>query len=182
MSIVPLSPWLAHRPRRGAIPIDTVVLHASEQSDVDELIRTLRSEDHSYHYIVDRDGIILKCVPFSAVAFHCQNSYGPHEAARKISYERDSHGAFVEHTCVNEYSIGICLINNNDGYDPYPKDQLAACSTLLRELKTPLPKLRHVTTHGFVAPGRHTDPAGLDVIDFARGVELDIWMPEAATA
>lgn len=182
MSIVPLNPWLAHRPRRGAIVTDTVVLHASERDDVEVLIHELRTSEHSYHYIIGKDGAVIKCVPFAAVAYHCQNSYGPHEASRGVSYERDSHGAFVEHTCINEYSIGICLLNLSDGSDPYPADQLVACVNLLRDLKTPLPKLRYLTTHAHVAPGRHTDPAGLDVAAMAQIAELDYWFPKTLVA
>jgi len=182
MSIVPLNPWLAHRPRRGAIAIDTVVLHAGEQLEVDALVRELRATEHSYHYIIDRDGTVLKCVPFAAVGYHCQNSYGPHEASRRVSLERDGHGAFVEHTCVNEYSVGVCLMNLNDGQDPYPASQIAACIHLLIDLKTPLPKLRYLTTHAYVAPGRHTDPAGLDVDSLAKVTELELWTPQSLVA
>ena len=182
MSIVPLSPWLAHRPRRGAITTDTVVLHASDQTDVDELVRALRTEEHSYHYIVDPDGVIPKCVPFSAVAFHCQNSYGPHEALRHVSSERDGHGGFMEHTCVNEYTIGVCLIHDGGGTAAYPKAQTDACAALLKDLKTPLPKLRYVTTHAAVSPNRATDPEGFDVAAFAVAAELEAWFPEAAYA
>ncbi len=182
MSIVPLSPWLAHRPRRGAIAVDTAVLHSREHHDIEDLIRELRSNDHSFHYLIERDGTICKGVPFSAVAFHCGNSYGPHEAARGVSCERDGCGAFVDHPCVNEYTLGICLLNDAAGGEPYSKAQFAACVALLRDLKTPLPKLTHVTTHAIVAPGRSSDPAGLDVIELARQAELKLWTPDFAMA
>lgn len=182
MSMIPLDPWLAHRPRRGATCVDTVVLHASEGDDFDEMIRTLRRDDHSFHYIIKRDGVIVKGVPYSNVAFHCGNSYGPHEAARGLSYDRDVHGAFVEHCCINDYSIGICLMNRNDGEDPYGPDQWQACLTLIRDLKTPLPKLRYLTGHAMVAPNRATDPRGFDLAALSAAVELELWMPNVVSA
>ena len=179
MSIVPLNPWLAHRPRRGVTIIDTAVLHASETEDVDSLVHDLRTQDHSYHYIVDRDGTIYKGVPFSAIAFHCGNSYGPHEAARGVSCERDPAGTFVQHPCVNEYTLGICFINLNDGVDPYTPQQIEACSTLLKDLKSgPLSKMRFLTSHAMVSPGKHTDPVGLNILSIAKEAKLGIWSME----
>ena len=182
MSLVPLNPWLAHRPRRGATVIDTVVLHAEEHESVEALVHQLRATDHSYHYIVDRDGTIYKAVPFSATAFHCGNSYGPHEADRGVSAERDAAGSFVEHTCVNEYTVGVCLMNLNDGFDPYTPEQIRACLTLLKDLKTPLPKMRYLTSHALVSPGKQTDPAGFDLPVFAKELELEVWSLEPAIA
>lgn len=170
MPLVPLSPWLAHRPRRGATVIDTVVLHASRTDDTDELIRELRASDHSYHYIIERDGTVRKCVPYPAVAFHTGISYGPHEAARGVSGE--------EHTCVIEYSIGVCFVNLNDGFDPYTREQIGACAALLTDLKTPLPKLRWLTTDALVSKGRHDDPMGFDVFALAKRCGLEVWTGE----
>lgn len=177
MSIVPLQNLLANRPRRGMTNVDTVVLHASGMDDVDDFVRQLRKLDHSYHYIVQKDGTVLRAVPYSNVAFHTSNSYGPHEAEKGVPYDRDATGAFISHTCVNDYTIGLCFVNLNDDEDPYTQDQIAAASVLLRDLKAPLPKLRYLTTHAFVAPGRHTDPANLDLAPIARVTQLEIWQP-----
>lgn len=182
MSVIPLSPWLFHRPRRGTTVVNTVVLHASAHGSVDDLVHELREADHSYHYIIDREGNLFKGVPFSAVSFHCGNSYGPHEVARGVSSERDPAGHFVEHTCVNEYSLGICLMNANDGSETYGKPQLSTLSTLLKDLKTPLPKLRYLTTHAFVSPGKYFDPVGLNPVIVAQDADLEVWAPDLAIA
>lgn len=182
MSVIPLNPWLFHRPRRGATIVDTVVLHAAAHESVDDLVRELREQDHSYHYMIDREGNIYKGVPFSAVSYHCGNSYGPHEAERKLSPERDSHGNFVEHPCIHEYTLGICLMNRNDGSEPYAAEQLKACVTLLQDLKTPLPKLRYLTSHAEVSPGKYFDPVGLDLEPLAKVAGLSIWSNQPAYA
>ncbi|MGV3613916.1 MAG: N-acetylmuramoyl-L-alanine amidase [Fimbriimonas sp.] len=179
MSTVPLAPWLAHRPRRGATVVDTVVLHHSAQPDFAHLVETLRDEGHSYHYVIDEDGTVHKCVPYSAVAYHAGNSYGPREAARGISRQRDARQHFVELTSVNEYTISICLMRSDDYGGPCPKEQVWACQTLLQDLKTPLPKLTYLTTHAWVAPGQAQELTGLEIVSLAADTGMAVWAPEA---
>jgi N-acetyl-anhydromuramyl-L-alanine amidase AmpD len=158
--------------------VDTVVLHATPCEDIEHAISRLKAHGLSYHYIVDRLGIPHKCVPYSAVAFHAGNSYGPHEANRGTSKQQDVNHNFVELTSVNEYSIGISLVNNNDGVESYPREQVDACIWLLKELKASLTSLKYLTTHSLVSPGRVTDPLGLDVVRISRQSGLDIWIPD----
>lgn len=179
MSTVPLANWLAHRPRRGATVVDTVVLHQSVQPDFSLLVEELRESLHSYHYVIDLDGTIHKCVPYCAVAFHAGNSYGPHEAARGISAQRDQRHHFVELTSVNEYSIAICLMRSEEIGGPCPKAQIDACKAFLQDLKTPLPKLAYLTTHELVAPGQGAPMIGLDLDKLAKEAGLTVWSPEA---
>ena len=177
MSVETIQPWLAHRPRRGATLVDTVVLHATACQDFESAIADLKAHGLSYHYIIDKTGVPHKCVPYSAVAFHAGNSYGPHEAARGISREQDIRSNFVELSSVNEYSIGISLVNCNDGADPYPKAQIDACIWMIKELKTSLSSLKYITTHYWVSPGRCTDPEGIDIVKIVSQTGLEAWMP-----
>jgi len=160
MSVETIQPWLAHRPRRGATLVDTIVLHATPCDEIGSAITQLKAHGLSYHYIIDRMGIPHKCVPYSAVAFHAGNSYGPHEAARGTSMQQDAHFNFVELTSVNEYSLGISFVNCNDGTEFYPREQTDACIWLIKELKGSLSSLKYLTTHSLVSPGRATDPMG----------------------
>ena len=177
MSVECIQPWLAHRPRRGATVVDTVVLHATCNDDLTAKLTELKDRGLSYHYMIDRFGVPHKCVPYSAVAFHAGNSYGPHEATRGTSREQDSHHNFVEMTSVNEYSLGICVVNCNEPTDPCTPEQEEACIWLLKELRTSLPSLKYLTTHYWVSPGRATDPANLDVAKIAAKTGLEIWTP-----
>lgn len=172
MSTVPLASWLAHRPRRGATVVDTVVLHQSAQPAVAPLIEALRESRHSYHYVIDLDGTIHKCVPYCAVAFHAGNSYGPHEEARGTSRQRDGRHHFVELTSVNEYTIAICLMR---GDGPAPPAQLKACAKFLQDLKEPLPRLTYLTTHEAVAPGQAEEFIGVDLEKLAIDAGLKVW-------
>ena len=63
----------------------------------------------SIHYIVDRDGQVLKSVPEDEVAIHA-----------------------VDH---NDRSIGIELINAGDGREPYPEVQVHALAQLIRGIQ-----------------------------------------------
>jgi N-acetyl-anhydromuramyl-L-alanine amidase AmpD len=177
MSTVPLAQWLAHRPRRGATTVDTVVLHHCDYPDFPRLVESLRESGHSYHYVADVDGTIYKCVPYSAVAFHAGNSYGPHEAARGISRQQDARHHFVELTSVNEYTIALCLMRPPSLDGPCPDAQIGACASLIQDLKSPLPKLQYLTTHAWVAPGQSPEPVGLQIERLALAADLTLWAP-----
>lgn len=172
MSTAPSQQWLAHRPRRGPHPVDTVVIHAVDSVPIDHLIQTLREQGRSYHYIIDPAGALYRTVPYCSVAHHAGNSYGPHEAARGIGRQQDARHHFVEMTCVNEYTISICLVRDGIGFSRVQRD---ACRDLLQELKTRLPKMRWVTTHADVAPGQ-TDPIeDFDLNALVQAVGLEAW-------
>ena len=62
---------------------------------------------------------------------------------------------------VNDFSIGIELVNLNDGSDPFPQRQIEAMRNLLKEIIGRHP-IQHIVTHYECAdpPGRKSDPAG----------------------
>ena len=68
-----------------------------------------RSASVSIHYIIERDGQILKSVPEDEVAVHAVNH--------------------------NTSSIGIELINAGDGKEPYPEAQVAALAKLVHGIQ-----------------------------------------------
>lgn len=67
-----------------------------------------RHEVLSIHFVLDRDGTLLSSIPTDQVAIHA----GVH----------------------NRTSIGIELINDGDGHDPFPDPQIDALISLLKEL------------------------------------------------
>ena len=62
---------------------------------------------------------------------------------------------------VNDFSIGIELINRNDGIDPFPERQIEALRDLLRSISRRHP-IRYIVPHYECAdpPERKSDPAG----------------------
>jgi N-acetylmuramoyl-L-alanine amidase len=106
-------------------PIDMVVLHSTGGPTCDAAsgkpvwVRAGRLEDNlrhieahptlGVHWMIDRDGTTRASVPEEQLAHHVFGFSGR--------------------------SIGIELINDGDGLDPFPPAQLAALSQLLREIR-----------------------------------------------
>lgn len=130
--------------------IDTVVVHATvintmegtQRAFLDDKVRRV-----SAHYVIDRDGTIVQMVDERLTAWHA----GVSELAGK--------------TGVNDFSLGIELINLNDGVDPYPPAQVAALVRVIQDLRTrwDVPDER-IVSHEFIARpvGRKSDPKGFD--------------------
>jgi N-acetylmuramoyl-L-alanine amidase/AmpD protein len=66
-------------------------------------------------------------------------------------------------THVNNFSIGIELVNRNDGVDPFQASQVQALRRLLQSIML-RHDIRYVVPHHECAdpPGRKSDPAGDD--------------------
>jgi N-acetyl-anhydromuramyl-L-alanine amidase AmpD len=139
-------------PRPEGIAIDTVVLHATVLDTAAEVCEHFGKSDPgvSAHYTIDRDGTIYKHVDETEKAFHAGTSEMPDGR-----------------TGVNDFSIGIELVNLNDGVDPYPAAQLQSLRNLLDEARSRHP-IAFVMSHAEIArpPGRKSDPRGLDVSQF----------------
>jgi N-acetyl-anhydromuramyl-L-alanine amidase AmpD len=100
---------------RGGVAIDTIVLHhtamASNAVAVGKYFQDPKSKVSS-HYVVDRDGSIVRCVPDNQRSWHAGRS------------------AFQGRGDVNTFSIGIEICNVGDGVEPYPAAQVKAVINL----------------------------------------------------
>lgn len=132
--------------------IDTVVVHSTvidtlegtERAFLDDKVRRV-----SAHYVVDRDGTIVQMVDERRTAWHAGVS------------ELDGR------TGVNDFSVGVELVNLNDGNDPYPEAQLQSLIRIIQDLRTrhDIPDDR-IVSHEFVARpvGRKNDPKNFDFV------------------
>jgi N-acetyl-anhydromuramyl-L-alanine amidase AmpD len=140
------SPNFNERP--SGIAIDTVIVHATVLNTLKEVISVFESPESkvSAHYTIDRDGTLAAHVSESMRAWHAGESLMPDGRPR-----------------VNDFSIGIELVNLNDGCDPYPDTQIEVLNLLLSGIKMRHP-IQFVLPHYEVAhpPGRKSDPKGLD--------------------
>ena len=153
-----LTSWLLSRARRK--PCNTVVLHATDGASAASSIDWLRQIWLSYHYLIERDGTITKCVPYTRVAYHAGKSVGP------------------EGKNVNDYSVGIAFANFQSKGELLTERQIDAAYFLTRELKLAVPTLQYVTTHYAISPGRKTDPSMLPkrhLAQIARNNNLRVW-------
>jgi len=138
------SPNQDARPEDAAI--DTIVLHATVFTTLREVIDHFANPATrvSAHYTIDRDGSIVSHVPEERRAWHAGLSRMPDGR-----------------TGVNDFSIGIELVNLNDGVDPFCETQLQAMRKLVRDIRSRHP-IRYIVPHFACAdpPGRKTDPVG----------------------
>lgn len=138
--------------------ISCVILHATATSKIGSPLDWLTSplSKVSSHYLVGKDGHIYHLVKESNVAWHAGESF----------WQDKPH--------VNNFSIGIEMVNPNDGYDPYPEEQIQAvldlCVPICIEYKI---AAKDVIGHLDIALGRKTDPAGFDFEDFRARLYRD---------
>lgn len=134
--------------RPTGVNIDTVVVHATVFETVDEVIYHFANPETnvSAHYTIDRDGTVVSHVAEQNRAWHAGESRMKDGRAN-----------------VNDFSIGIELVNRNDGKDPFPEAQLLALRNLVKAITVRHP-IRHIIPHYECAypPGRKSDPAGFD--------------------
>jgi N-acetylmuramoyl-L-alanine amidase len=130
------------------IVVDTIVVHATVLSTLEEVVRHFSNPDSkvSAHYTIDRDGTVVSHVPEVKRAWHAGQSKMRDGRVR-----------------VNDFSIGIELVNLNDGRDPFPERQIGTLRDLLRSIAGRHP-IQHIIPHYACAdpPGRKSDPVGFD--------------------
>ncbi len=129
--------------------INCVVLHASTQHTLDATIRAFQYPKAlvSAHFVVGKEGRVFQIVPLERRAWHAGIS--------ELDGETD----------VNNFSVGIELVNLNDGTDPYPDLQYEAVARLIFQLRQryQIPDGRIVSHRQIALPlGRKSDPLGFD--------------------
>ena len=135
--------------------IDCVVLHATAQNEMSEATTLFahRGAGVSAHFVVGRDGRVVQMVPVEGRAWHAG-----------VSRLAGVGG-------VNDYSVGIEMVNLDDGRDPYTDAQYRAVADIIRLLRTRLtiPDER-IVSHARIAlpPGRKCDPLGFDFAKLRR--------------
>ncbi len=121
---------------------DFVIIHHTAQDSIAQTIRTFTLErtQASAHYIVGRDGEVVQMLNDDLRAWHAGNS--------KWGNNFD----------MNSSSIGIELDNN--GFEPFSKEQINSLLILLAKLKTVygIPTSNFIG-HADVAPKRKADPS-----------------------
>lgn len=139
------SPNYNRRPDNAVV--DTIVLHSTVIPTLEATTRAFFSKESqvSSHFTIGKDGSIVQNVSTFARAWHAGVS--------KDKFGREN---------LNNFSIGIELVNLNDGQDTYPEPQIQALRDLVLALKRRFPEIRTITSHEYVAQphGRKSDPKG----------------------
>jgi N-acetylmuramoyl-L-alanine amidase len=143
-----LNIWWIQSPNYNKRPVgsvvDTIVVHSTV---IETLERTTvafqRAESQvSAHFTIGRDGSIVQNVSTFDRAWHA--GVGKDAAGRENP---------------NHYSIGIELVNLNDGKQDYPKAQIRALQGIIAAMKRRFP-IKQIVSHEYIAqpPGRKSDP------------------------
>lgn len=149
-----------HGPRPKDTIVSLIVLHADASATEGATVSWIRDKVSkvSYHTLVGRDGSVYRFVEPIRRAWHCGIS----------SYEGVG-------DC-NDYSLGLCLSNKNDGVELYTELQYqvgaAVAADWIRDF--PAITLERITTHEAIAlpAGRKHDPGVLfDMPKFLKYVE-----------
>lgn len=129
--------------------ITCVVLHATVLDTAKKAIHAFSDPDRriSAHFVVDRNGSVTQMVPVECRAWHA--------GASQLDGVPN----------VNDYSVGIEIVNRDDGHTPYTDEQYCAVAGIIRLLRSrcSLPDGR-IVSHAAVAlpQGRKSDPVGFD--------------------
>jgi LysM repeat protein len=143
--------------RRSPTDITAIVIHSTANNRLQGVIDWFNNPNAqvSAHYTIGKDGKIVQHVKDSDRAWH---------AGQSVWKGRNS---------VNDYAIGIELVNLNDGQDPYPEAQHQATVALCAYLAyTYNISVDDIMGHLDIAlpPGRKTDPRGYDLNRLRREV------------
>lgn len=131
-------------PRPVDAVVDCIVVHSTVIPTLEKTTEAFQrtTSQVSSHFTISKDGSIVQNVDTFARAWHAGVS-------------RDAFGK----ANVNDSSIGIELVNLNDGKDPYPKAQITALCGIIAEMKRRFP-IKQIVSHEFIAlpAGRKSDP------------------------
>lgn len=130
-------------PPRSMAAIKIMILHATAgplQSSLDWLT-TNPASSVSVHRLIDRDGTIYKLADDDRVCNH-------------VGFSRMGNT-----TNLNPFSLGIELVNRNDGRDPYPHAQLRSTAFQVAEWYGRYGMLP-IVSHASVDTKGKSDPAG----------------------
>jgi len=152
------SPNFNERPP-GTVP-DAIVLHATVGEGGPSLSWLSNpSSEVSVHYLVDRDGTVYQMVAEAERAWHA----GPSFYAGLSDW--------------NNFSVGIEMVNRNDGIDPYNPPLVEACRKLCAYLVykyaiTPQMIVTHKMISGAIT-GK-SDPKGFPLEAFVMSIAREL--------
>jgi N-acetylmuramoyl-L-alanine amidase/AmpD protein len=152
-------------PRPEDAVVDTIVIHSTVIPTLEATTRAFQRESSqvSAHYSIGKDGSIVQNVSTFERAWHAGVS-------------KDVRGK----ENLNHFSVGIELVNLNDGKDPYPAAQMDALKAIIVVLKRRFPIVQ-IASHEYIAQpyGRKSDPANFPWDEFKQfGLPLFFGKPQ----
>lgn len=144
-----------HGPLRASSDVTMLVMHTTDGGSAASSIAYLNSTDDkaaSYHYLIDRNGDILRMTAPSLVAYHAGDSAWPNPVRATPANATRPNGGHS----VNRVSIGIAWANKGEPLtDAQIESALWLCGALCHEYAI---DVNRVLGHREIAPGRKVDP------------------------
>lgn len=140
-----ITPFFKNYKTREINDIDTVILHWTAGSTLNSAVRRLLRKGFGYHFLITKDNQVFQGAELLSRIGHAGNSYGPNGVR------------------TNHYSIGISFVapgitKKETPNEEITKEMIDICIRLILDIKRALPKLKYITGHHWVAPGRKVDP------------------------
>lgn len=150
-----------HYSSRREITIDTIVIHATATDNMQSVINwfTNPQSKTSAHYVVGKSGSIIRLVDEKHAAWHVGKSYMPRANLR---------------------SVGVELVNKNDGIDEYTEEQIRSLKELIRNIMG-RHRIVYLVGHYEIARpvGRKSDPRNLNMQALRQLFGLKGWTRDA---
>ncbi len=118
-----------------------IVLHDTEgEADASSVIDWWANNGNlvSAHFVVNKDGSIVQCVPLDSIAHHAgYGDTGHNEQFGVTDESRDDHkgttpvGDWAADYGMNSYSVGIEMVHSSAVDSDYPEEQLKAVDELI---------------------------------------------------
>ena len=132
--------------------IDAIIIHSTynavgvDSFSVEGVLRQFKSYGVGAHYLIDRDGRILRLIDEKNIAYHAGSSSLPDGRVN-----------------VNSTSLGIEIITTL--YTSPTEQQYKNVAALVRDIKK-RHTIKYIKGHNEIAPDRKTDPWNFDWIKF----------------
>ena len=142
---------------RGAAPEEAVrvmVIHATAGASTEGAVSVMREGRASFHWVVPGKG---EAAHGDHVWATCPETLAAWHVRRSCAHPDVCAGA----TNLNRLSLGIEIVNLQDGKDPFSDWQVGAAAEIVRYAAAKYPKLTHIVSHARLDPQRRTDPGEL---------------------
>ena len=159
-----------HGGERGAGPAE-IIWHSTRSRmsarDLIEYLNTTKERIASYHYVIDRDGAIVRMCRPELVAWHAGDSAWPNPIVGDGTEECRPNGGHS----VNAISLGFAFCTKDDEGEQPTALQIESALWLAKVYmaRYDIPPSLNLA-HKEVSPGRKTDPIGFDMDDWRRQI------------
>ncbi|PWK75562.1 N-acetylmuramoyl-L-alanine amidase [Aminobacter sp. AP02] len=146
--------------------IRAIVIHATAGASSEGAVSVIKSRSASFHWLV----------PDENEAAHAKNVWATCHEARRAWHVRNtaSHpDVYFGEQGVNDYSLGIEIVNMVASSDRYSDWQVAATAQIVRYCWEKYPNLKYIVSHAKLDPTRRTDPGAHFPWDKFRETVLD---------